>query len=222
MALRDLLRERASLATIRDHLDGLAPEVRTFEANSLSRKEQSQLFELAGEGPPIRLSHFVPDELGARRAVHHPGLNTVPTFNYFKHFQKRFMKPEEPSNSGKLGGYNASNAWFIRPGYFVAYETDGVHTPADRRAEWSRRGGVVIDYFMVPEGWSTPEGWPKVVPNSSGLQRFVYHQTRDFMRGVSKHVSIGKAATEDKKGDRELDYWFTLVREEPRPAALLR
>jgi len=59
-----------------------------------------------------------------------------------------------------------------------------------------------------------------VVPNSWGLQRLVYYRTRDFMRGVSKHVSIGRAATEDRKGDRWLDFWFTLVREEPQRVAL--
>jgi hypothetical protein len=33
-------------------------------------------------------------------------------------------------------------------------------------------------------------------------------------------VSIGRAATEDRRGDRNLDFWFTLVREERNRLAL--
>ena len=70
---------------------------------------------------------------------------------------------------------------------------------------------MVVDYLMVPDA-DVPEHWPKVVPNSRGLQRLVYHRTRDFMRRVANDVSIGRASTEDGRGDRWLDYWFTLVR----------
>ena len=48
-----------------------------------------------------------------------------------------------------------------------------------------------------------------MVPNTQGLQRFVYHRTRDFMRGVSAHVSIGAAY----KVEKSLDHYFVLVRE---------
>ena len=225
MGLRELLAERASIADVAKYLDGLAPEVRMLEANSLSRKEQAQLFEMAADAPPIRVSHFVPADEPAQKAFHHPGRNTVPVPTYFKHFQKRFAKSPDPAHEGLIGGYNHSNAFFIRPGYFVGYETDGRHLPEDKaamRETWTKRGGVVIDYFLVPEGWRLPESWPKVVPNSWGLQRLVYYRTRDFMRGVSQHVSIGRAATEDRKGDRDLDFWFTLVREEPTRIALPR
>lgn len=223
MGLRELLAERASIADIARYLDGLAPDVRTLEANSLARREQAQLFELAADAPPIRLDHFVPSDAAPRTPIHHPGRNTVPVPRYFQHFQKRFTKPAEAQNDGRIGGYNHSNAFFIRPGYFVAYETDSAHVTATTeslRAEWQKRGGVVIDYFQVPDGWSLPDGWPRVVPNSVGLQRFVYYRTRDFMRRVSAHVSVGRAATEDRKGDRCLDFWFTLVREEPKRIAL--
>jgi hypothetical protein len=53
------------------------------------------------------------------------------------------------------------------------------------------------------------EGWPKVVANNVGLQVLVYNGTRDFMRRVSDHVSIGAAY----KGENPLDHYFTLVRE---------
>ncbi|MFO0713668.1 MAG: hypothetical protein U0353_27695 [Sandaracinus sp.] len=217
MSLRELIAKRAPIADVASYLDGLAPDVRMLEANSLPRRDQAQLFDMAADSPPIRVSHFVPDDVPAQKAVHHPGRNTVPVPTYFKHFQKRFMKSARPEHQGLLGGYNASNAFFIHPGYFVGYETDGKHLPPEKQSmqkEWFARGPVVIDYFQVPEGWALPEGWPRVVPNSVGLQRFVYDRTRDFMRGVSRHVSIGRAATEDRKGDRNLDFWFTLVREE--------
>jgi hypothetical protein len=223
MGLRELLASRASRTEIASYLDGLVQDVRMLEANSLSRREQAQLFELAGENPPIRVSHFVPDDEPAQKAIHHPGRNTVPVPSYFKYFQKRFTKSPDPKHAGLIAGYNHSNAFFIRPGYFMGYETDGAHLPPDKasmRAEWMLRGGVVIDYFLVPEGWALPPTWPRVVPNSVGLQRLVYYRTRDFMRGVSKHVSIGRAATEDRKGDRWLDFWFTLVRQEETHLAL--
>jgi hypothetical protein len=47
-----------------------------------------------------------------------------------------------------------------------------------------------------------------VVPNEKGLQRNVYHQTRDFLRRVSSHVSIGAAY----KNDDPLDHYFILCR----------
>ena len=90
----------------------------------------------------------------------------------------------------------------IGPGYFVALGTAG-------RAAWADRGGVVIDYFQVPDG-PVPDGWPRVVDNDWRLQRFVYHRTRDFMRRVSAHVSIGAAW----KSERSLDHYFLLCRRE--------
>ena len=79
---------------------------------------------------------------------------------------------------------------WIGPGFFVGKKTAG-------NAAWEERGKVVIDYFEVPDS-PVVEGWPKVVPNSKGLQVFVYHKTRDFMRRVSNHVSIGEAYKKEK------------------------
>ena len=52
------------------------------------------------------------------------------------------------------------------------------------------------------------EGWPRVVDNHWRLQRFVYDETRDFMRSVSAHVSIGAAY----KREKPLDHYFVLCR----------
>ena len=192
----------ASLASISAHLDALAPEARVREANALPGRVQARLWEIAADAAPIELEHFVPAARGSMAPVHHPGRNTILCPSYFQRFEKRFVKPER--EDGRLFGYNASNAWFVHPGYFVAYRTAGHDL-------WAPRGGVVIDYHLVPDA-PVPEGWPKVVPNSVGLQKLVYHRTRDFMRRVSSHVSIGRASREDEGGDQELDYWFTLCR----------
>jgi hypothetical protein len=45
-------------------------------------------------------------------------------------------------------------------------------------------------------------------PNDWRLSRLVYHQTRDFLRRVSRDVSIGAAF----KRERPLDHYFVLCR----------
>lgn len=198
-----LIRGASSMAEISGHLDALEPERREREVNELRRAEQARLFDKAADAPPARLTDLVPESLPDLTPVHHPGRNTIATFTYFQRFQKRFARPA--GDRARLFGYNASNAWFIKPGYFVAYETDASSD------EWKERGGVVIDYHLVPDA-SVCEGWPSVVPNDRGLQKLVYHLTRDFMRRVSRGVTIGRASREDASGDRILDYWFTLCR----------
>ncbi len=205
--LASLIHKKAAPTAIADYLDALAPDARAREANSLGRADQALLFEIAGDGPRIKLSHFVPRDVADLDAVHHPGRNTIATFPYFQRFQKRFAR--QSADAYEVIGYNFSNAFFVRPGYFVAYETAGHEV-------WADRGGVVVDYHRVPEG-AVPSGWPAIVPNSVGIQKLVYHLTRDFMRRVSSHVSIGRASREDAEGDRILDYWFTLVRDDARP-----
>ncbi len=122
----------------------------------------------------------------------HDGRNTLPVAPALRRFQKRFCRPGD-GTAQRLFGYNEGpTRRFIGPGYFVAVP-DG--------------GGVVIDYFQVPDGPVVP-GWPRVRPNSYGLQRFVFHQTRDLLRRVSRHVSIGAAY----KRDRPLDHYFVLCR----------
>lgn len=200
--LRALLSDKSSVAVIARHLDALEPAERLAQALDLGRADQAALFELGADLPPIRLSHFVPDDVPPAVALHHVGRNTIPVPRYFQGFEKRFAKI--PGDDDEIAGYNESAAWFVSPGYFVAMETDV-------RPDWRPHGGVVIDYFRVPEpGVVLPPGWPRVVPNSVGLQRLVYHETRDYMRKVSGHVSIGRAAKDDKL----LDFWFVLCRED--------
>ena len=124
--------------------------------------------------------------------------NSLPAFRYF---QKRFCSPLQGDD--KIFGYNET---ILRPmigaGYFVAHSTQNYPT-------WRKRGDVVIDYYQTPDS-RVVRGWPAITPNSIGLQRFIYAKTRDFMRRVSEHVSIGAAWKEE----HFMNTYFILCREE--------
>jgi len=190
--------DRAGIDAIGAYLDGLAPGPRWLEVSQLDRAHQRTLYEKAAHARPIDLAHFVGDA-SAREEVIHDGVNTLPMHPALRRFQKRFCRPARGGD--RLFGYNEgpTRRW-IGPGYFVAIPT------ADKPA-WSARGAVVVDYFQVPDG-EVAEGWPRVVDNHRGLQRFVYEATRDFMRRISTHVSIGAAY----KRERPLDHYFVLCR----------
>jgi len=199
--LREMVRDPgARISTIAAALDRLAREDRIAEARSLGRDDQRMLYKKAADAPTLTLDDFVPPSAGALSPVIHLGRNTLPLPGKHRFFQKRFCRPE--GGSGRLFGYNeAPSKGLIGPGYFLALPTVG-------RPEWEARGGVVIDYFQVPDG-PVPAGWPAVVPNTKGLQRFVYNKTRDFMRRVSDGVTIGAAY----RRETGLDHYFMLCRE---------
>lgn len=201
MRFRELIQDSsATIDAIASYLDGLSAEDRLSETRTLSRDEQRKLYQRAEKAPPITLDHFVPADMAKLSPVHHDGRNTLPLPKSLKLFQKRFCRPED--GSSRLFGYNESPfLGTVGPGFFVAVPTAG-------RPEWEARGGVVIDYFQVPDG-PVAAGWPKVIPNSKGLQMFVYNGTRDYMRKVSTHVSIGAAY----KGEKALDHYFILCRD---------
>jgi hypothetical protein len=181
------------------YLDKLDGDARWREVGALGRSQQRTLYEKA-HAQAIGLDHFV-NGAKPRSEVIHDGLNTLPVPAPFRRFQKRFCRPD--GDGGRLYGYNEGvTRKLIGPGYFVAVATKG-------RPSWEARGPVVIDYFQVPDG-EVADGWPRIVDNDWRLQRFVYHQTRDFMRRVSKHVSIGAAY----KRERPLDHYFVLCRRE--------
>ncbi len=193
------LDERSGVDAISTFLDGLTHDQRVTETRALDRAAQRRLFQKAERARPVTLADFVPESTPPRVEVAHDGRNTLHLPGRLRHFQKRFACPE--STRARLFGYNASPfERTVGPGFFVAVPTAG-------RAEWESRGAVVIDYFQVPDG-RVPEGWPAVVPNTKGLQRFVYHRTRDFMRHVSAHVTIGAAYREEVP----LDHYFVLCR----------
>jgi hypothetical protein len=201
VSLRDMIRDRAGLDMIAAYLDGLSHDERLAETRTLGRSDQRSLYQAAERAAPIGLEHFVAAGTAARTPVRHHGKNTLPLPYALRLFEKRFAKPE--TGDERLFGYNQSPfIGTIGPGFFVAQPTSG-------NADWEARGGVVIDYFQHPDG-PVPEDWPPVVPNTKGLQRYVYHRTRDFMRVVSARVSIGAAYREETA----LDHYFVLCREE--------
>jgi hypothetical protein len=200
--LQDMLAsDGTGIAEIGAWLDGVAAAARLDAVFALDRGGQRELFKRARTGSQLTLEHFVPAEVPALGPVHHRGKNTLPLPSKHRFFEKRFCRPQDGSQ--RLFGYNhAPSKGLVGPGYFVA------HFTRDEPA-WTDRGPVVVDYFQVPDG-PVPAQWPKVVPNSHGLQRFVYKGTRDFMRRVSAHVSIGAAY----KGEKPLDHYFVLVRQD--------
>ncbi|MEO8702071.1 MAG: hypothetical protein ABI867_18655 [Kofleriaceae bacterium] len=183
------------IAAIAAHLDAVDAGERSAQALSLDRADQRLLYDKAAHAPAIELAHFVGDAIGE---VIHDGRNTLPLPALLRTFQKRFCRSTDPS---RVFGYNEGiSRRVVGPGYFVAVPTAG-------RPAWTARGAIVVDYYQVPDG-PVPAGWPRVVPNDHGLQRFVYRETRDFMRRVSSHVSIGAAY----KAERPLDHYFVLCR----------
>lgn len=202
MNLRDYIHDsQQAMPDIASYLDRLPAEERLAQTRTLNRDEQRKLYQKAATAPAIELGHFVPGSVATKTQVIHDGRNTLPLPSGLKLFQKRFCKPED--GSPRLFGYNQSPFLStVGPGFFVAVPTAG-------NAAWEERGAIVIDYFQIPDG-PVADGWPTVIPNSKGLQRWVYNGTRDFMRKVSEHVSIGAAY----KGEKALDHYFILCRQD--------
>jgi hypothetical protein len=194
--------DRTGIDAIGAYLDSLDAKPRWLEVKQLDRTHQRTLYEKAAHAAPIDITHFVGDA-GPRQEVIHDGVNTLPLPTSWQRFQKRFCRPDRDGAAieARLFGYNEGpSRKLIGPGFFVA-------VPTAERPQWSARGGIVVDYFQVPDG-AVADGWPRVVANDWRLQRFVYHETRDFMRRVSRDVSIGAAF----KRERPLDHYFVLCR----------
>lgn len=189
------------IADVAAWLDARTHDERIAATRSLTRGQQRTLYTRASLAPAITLEHFVPRDRPDRTEVRHHGRNTLPLPSAFRVFEKRFCRPAD--GSSRLFGFNeGASRPLIGPGYFVARST--AENPV-----WAARGDIVVDYFQVPDA-PVADTWPPVVPNSKGLQMFVYKGTRDYMRKVSEHVSIGAAY----KGERALDHYFVLVRED--------
>jgi hypothetical protein len=200
--LSAMIASDAKAPEIAAHLDGLGHSRRLAEIYALTGREQGRLYTCAADSPPLTLDYFVPRSVGDATEVIHYGKNSQPAF---RSFQKRWCR--QPGSTEQLCGYNETLVRpLIGPGYFVARLTDGGGS--------DERGAVVVDYFMVPEG-PVAEGWPDIRPNNRGLQMFVYNKTRDYMRRVSEHVSIGVAYRQEA---RVMGY-FVLCRQTNLPTA---
>jgi hypothetical protein len=199
MLLSDMLDATSPvIEEISTHLDRLDHSERLLQIRQLNKKRQKRLYEIA-VAETSRLEDFVPSEAPRQREVIHHGKNSLPVLS---HFQKRFCRSD--SSEEELFGYNHNSTMsIVGPGYYVASSTEG-------NPEWEQRGGVVVDYYKLPDTGDVVDGWPSIKANSSGLQFFVYHKMRDFMRKVSSHVSIGIAY----KGGKPIGQYFTLCRED--------
>jgi hypothetical protein len=176
------------MAGLADYLDRLDAAARIRAVRSLRRPEQAKLYEAAADSRPIDLAHFVPVGTPPLREVVHYGRNSLAMLH---DFEKRFCFPE--MGSDEVWGYNEhAIRGLTGPGYFVARQT----SPCE----------VTIDYAELPP--TKPRSWPAIKPNSARLGRFVYYGTRDFLRAVSEHVTIGR----DTRDGQPLDIWFALCR----------
>ena len=209
LKLKDMI-HKDSIETIGMYLDELEQEARLEETQSLNRNDQRKLYQIANNARPLELEDLVPPDVPNLKEVVHKGRNTLPLPGTFRSFEKRFCRPDEIDKQ-QIFGYNEGvTRKLIGPGFFIAKSTKD--TPS-----WSERGSIVIDYFEIPNGAVDPS-WPTIKPNNRGLQFFVYNKTRDYMRCVSKHVSIGAVYQTRGSGasakDNFMDHYFILCRQD--------
>ena len=173
-------------------LDGLDNQARIAAVRSLSGKAQAHLFEAAKGVRTVHLDDLVPASCTPLQEVPHYGINSL---LMFRTFAKVFTRPQ--AGARELWGYNRSGGFvetFVGPGYYVAYESEG--------------GEALVDYTKLPSGKA--ESWPAIIPNEARFGRFVYANMKDVLRGVSQHVTIGRAIRDGKV----MDNWFALCRGE--------
>ncbi len=194
MDLHELLSGPIDLDRVASHLDGLSNDARVAAIQSLTAREQAALYDAARGKRAITVADIVPPGTSPMHEVIHWGRNSLAMFT---RFQKRFCIPDDTAAAakGELWGYNHQTmSPLTGPGYFVAYDL-----PA---------GEVLIDYTRLPPHGAP--GWPKVISNKARLSVVIYNGTKDTLRGVSKHVTIGRAA----RGEKILDNWFALCRQD--------
>jgi hypothetical protein len=199
MDLSGHIQSTGTIADVSAYLSNLTPDERWAQLAGLSKRCQRTLYLKAEAAEPLSLADFVPDDVEPHTSVVHSGRNSLPLF---RSFEKCFARSE----SGRVYGYNEGSLRpIIGPGYFVVRET---------RDDEVGRGAVVVDYHQVPElpDGVGPDGWPPVKPNARGLQYFVFHNTRDYMRRVAPGVTIGSAWKTFAGRERALDSYFVLLR----------
>jgi hypothetical protein len=189
------------LPRLAEVLDGLGHVGRVDTIRHWSGNVQARLFEAAKGFKPLTMDDFVPSSIEPMVEVIHHGKNSLPAFT---HFEKRFCKPKPAAEGAEapkeIWGYNEGfTRPFTGPGYFVLHEPEGRDDSA---------GELDIDYRRTPP--SKPESWPTILSNKARLGIFVWNGMVDVMRGISSHVTIGRAI----RGGRYVDAWFVLCRED--------
>jgi hypothetical protein len=195
MQLQNLIETHLDVARLAKDLDEIGHPGRIWAVRQWTPANMATLYEAVQGFRPVTLDYYVPPGLPPLTEVIHHGKNSLPAHNFF---QKRFALPSDAETKDQLVGFNFQTlSPLTGPGYYVAH-------PATDPAE------VDIDYTMIPK--EKPKAWPPIVPNSGRLGRFVYYGMIDVMRGISSHVSIGRA----KKSHGWMDAWFVLIREDPQ------
>ncbi len=198
MDLTSLIETHLDLPRLSKDLDEIGHAGRVWSVRRWTRADMRILFDAAKGFRPLTLDHFVPASTPAMVEVVHEGKNSLPAHT---HFDKRFCRPKASAGADRLFGYNHhSLSAFSGPGYFVVRSSP-------------EAGELSIDYTAVPD--AAPPGWPRIKPSQAGFGRFVYGGMVDVMRGLSTHVSIGRATIHGQPVDR----WFVLVRDDSRAAA---
>jgi hypothetical protein len=198
MELKNLIETHLDLPRLTKDLDELGTSGRVWATRQWTKANMATLWEATKGYRPVTLDDFVPSSIGPLVEVIHHGKNSLPTATIF---QKRFCRPKDPEAKEQLIGFNfQSLSALTGPGYYVSHPS-------------TESGEVDIDYTMQPK--EKPDAWPEIIPNSARFGRFVYYGTVDVMRGISTHVSIGRA----RRKDGWMDNWFILVREDPTPAS---
>ncbi|HHO51000.1 MAG TPA: hypothetical protein ENK18_09055 [Deltaproteobacteria bacterium] len=191
-----------SPSALAEALDSASHPERIAFIQELGRADQRALWELAADAEPLTLEDFVPEHVPTGTPVTHHGCNTLPLPSWGRRFRKIMVR----APGGEIWGYNDSPFVVgIGPGFFT--------TRACRGAEYPH-SSIVVDYHLLPAG-PIPDAWPRLRPNWLGLQVLVYFHTRDYMRRVSRHVTIGMAT----KYGRPMGSWFALTREDRPPGA---
>lgn len=195
MDLTNLIETHLDLPRLSKDLDEIGHLARVWSVRKWTPAHMTALWEAAKGFRPVTLDDFVPPSIPPLVQVIHEGKNSLPLHT---RFQKRFCRPSNPEAKDTLVGYNHQTLSAVTgPGYYVAHpSTEG------------GPGEVDIDYTMLPR--EKPDGWPELLPNEARLGRFVYAGMIDVMRGLSRHVSIGRA----KKRARWMNAWFVLVRQD--------
>lgn len=175
-----------------EHLDALPDAERLTQTMALTSAHQAKLFDLVEGARKLTLDDLAPATTQPLHGVRHEGRNSLLAFT---RFAKVFAVPDDASKvATERWGFNDSGFTvntFVGPGYFVV-TPDG--------------GEVLVDYTQYPP--RPHVGGPRILSNSARLSRFVFNNTKDRVRAVSKHVSIGRAW----RGAKRLDNWFVLCR----------
>jgi hypothetical protein len=189
--LRQLLcKTPTDLHAVTDHLDALSSDERVEQVRDIPGKLQALLFAAARDYRLLDFEHFVPPEKPERQFVRHFGKNSLPVFS---HFEKRFARPEpQPKvlwgfNHGPLMGLIGAGHFVMRTG--------------------PERSELHVDYYSIPP--ERLDEAPTLAANGKGISNLVYGHMIDVLRGVSEHVTIGRAI----KHGKETPNYFLLCRE---------